>query len=297
MVSTDSEEPPSSSPAHQNQLNQLSVTEEEPAERSGDETVPASTPKITVKPLRPPTAADSVDGSSAAVGGASAGDSFEERKSQSLEPNEDEEEEEEEEDEEEEPPEINYCTVKISPDKPPKERLKLIIKTDVIRNAIAKAAAAAESRSEKKSRSKKHKHKQLLAAGSGAAPASGATPAEINSEFKTPSPHLALSEANSQQAQHTPSHLHQLHQLHPQRGSAVISPTTRSDHDFDSQSSVLGSISSKGNSTPQLLAQAVQEDSCVIRSRGSSVITSDLETSQHSSLVAPPRTLSHDWSP
>nr|AKD43181.1 wapl-RA [Drosophila melanogaster] len=288
LVSTDSEEPPSSSPAHQNQLNQLSVTEEEPAERSGDETVPASTPKITVKPLRPPTAADSVDGSSAAVGGASAGDSFEERKSQSLEPNEDEEEEEEEEDEEEEPPEINYCTVKISPDKPPKERLKLIIKTDVIRNAIAKAAAAAESRSEKKSRSKKHKHKQLLAAGSGAAPASGATPAEINSEFKTPSPHLALSEANSQQAQHTPSHLHQLHQLHPQRGSAVISPTTRSDHDFDSQSSVLGSISSKGNSTPQLLAQAVQEDSCVIRSRGSSVITSDLETSQHSSLVAPP---------
>ncbi|XP_017112846.1 protein wings apart-like [Drosophila elegans] len=298
LVSTDSEEPPSSSPAaHQNQHNLLPVTDEEPADRTGDETVPASTPKITVKPLRPPppSAADSVETSSATGGGGgAAGDSFEERKS--LDPNQEDEEDEEEEDEEEEPPEINYCTVKISPDKPPKERLKLIIKTDVIRNAIAKAAAAAESRSEKKSKSKKHKHKQLLAAAGPApavaAPASapGANPAEPNSEFKTPSPHLAFSEQanNSQQAQQHPPSNQQHHQLHPQRGSAVISPTTRSDHDFDSQSSVLGSISSKGNSTPQLLAQAVQEDSCVIRSRGSSVITSDLETSQHSSLVAPP---------
>lgn len=281
LVSTDSEEPPSSSPAH---YNQQLAAEPEPADRGADETVPpASTPKIIVKPLRPP---DSAEGSAAAAalaaGAATAADS-----------NEDEEdEEEEEEEEEEEPPEINYCTVKISPDKPPKERLKLIIKTDVIRNAIAKAAAAAESRSEKKSKSKKHKHKQLLAAaaaaaaGGSSAPGTGAsTPAEISSEFKTPSPHLALSEA--QQA-HTQPHPHHHHHLHPQRGSAVISPTTRSDHDFDSQSSVLGSISSKGNSTPQLLAQAVQEDSCVIRSRGSSVITSDLETSQHSSLVAPP---------
>ncbi|EDX16900.1 wapl [Drosophila simulans] len=273
LVSTDSEEPPSSSPAHHNQLNQLSVTEEEPPEREATEAAPSSRFRRWI-----------ICGSWRSISRRF----FRGTQVPVTRTNEDEEEEEEEEDEEEEPPEINYCTVKISPDKPPKERLKLIIKTDVIRNAIAKAAAAAESRSEKKSRSKKHKHKQLLAAGSGAAPASGATPAEINSEFKTPSPHLALSEANSQQAQHTPSQLHQLHQLHPQRGSAVISPTTRSDHDFDSQSSVLGSISSKGNSTPQLLAQAVQEDSCVIRSRGSSVITSDLETSQHSSLVAPP---------
>lgn len=133
LVSTDSEEPPSSSPAH---YNQQLAAEPEPADRGADETVPpASTPKIIVKPLRPP---DSAEGSAAAAalaaGAATAADS-----------NEDEEdEEEEEEEEEEEPPEINYCTVKISPDKPPKERLKLIIKTDVIRNAIAKAAAAAE---------------------------------------------------------------------------------------------------------------------------------------------------------
>ncbi|XP_017034665.1 protein wings apart-like [Drosophila kikkawai] len=275
LVSTDSEEPPSNSPAH---YNQQLATEPEPADRSADETVPpASTPKIIVKPLRPP---DLAEGSAAAAAETEAATAAEAQDN-----NEDEEdEEEEEEEEEEEPPEINYCTVKISPDKPPKERLKLIIKTDVIRNAIAKAAAAAESRSEKKSKSKKHKHKQLLASGSAATGAGTTTPAEISSEFKTPSPHLALSEA---QQTHT-THPHHHHHLHPQRGSAVISPTTRSDHDFDSQSSVLGSISSKGNSTPQLLAQAVQEDSCVIRSRGSSVITSDLETSQHSSLVAPP---------
>ncbi|XP_017093103.2 protein wings apart-like [Drosophila bipectinata] len=291
LVSTDSEEPPSSSPAdhqhyHPNPLqSHPGQDDDDLPERTGSgsgngdgDTVPASTPKIIVKPLRPPeaTGSDGKSPSAAAAGGAaaSAGEST------SLQEAEDEDEEEEEEDEEEEPPEINYCTVKISPDKPPKERLKLIIKTDVIRNAIAKA----ESRSEKKSKSKKHKHKQLLQAAGAAAGAAGATaPAAESSEFKTPSPHLALSDPNQLHSQAT-----QLHHLHPQRGSAVISPTTRSDHDFDSQSSVLGSISSKGNSTPQLLAQAVQEDSCVIRSRGSSVITSDLETSQHSSLVAPP---------
>ncbi|KAH8332068.1 hypothetical protein KR067_011710 [Drosophila pandora] len=288
LVSTDSEEPPSSSPAdhqryHPHPLQSHPEQDDEDLpERTEDgdgDTVPASTPKITVKPLRPPETAGS-DGtapSSSAAGGGAAASAGEPA---ALQEAEDEDEEEEEEDEEEEPPEINYCTVKISPDKPPKERLKLIIKTDVIRNAIAKA----ESRSEKKSKSKKHKHKQLLQAAGSAAGAAGATapPAE-SSEFKTPSPHLALNDPNQLHSQAT-----QLHHLHPQRGSAVISPTTRSDHDFDSQSSVLGSISSKGNSTPQLLAQAVQEDSCVIRSRGSSVITSDLETSQHSSLVAPP---------
>ncbi|KAH8317519.1 hypothetical protein KR074_011613 [Drosophila pseudoananassae] len=295
LVSTDSEEPPSSSPAdHQHyhpnpfQSHPGQDDEDDLPERTGigsgngdEDTVPASTPKIIVKPLRPPEATGSDGKSPSASAAATGGAAASAGESTSLQEAEDEDEEEEEEDEEEEPPEINYCTVKISPDKPPKERLKLIIKTDVIRNAIAKA----ESRSEKKSKSKKHKHKQLLQAAGAAAGAAGATApaAPESSEFKTPSPHLALSDPNQLHSQAT-----QLHHLHPQRGSAVISPTTRSDHDFDSQSSVLGSISSKGNSTPQLLAQAVQEDSCVIRSRGSSVITSDLETSQHSSLVAPP---------
>lgn len=163
-----------------------------------------------------------------------------------------------------EPEEFNYCTVKISPDKPPKERLKLIIKTDVIRNALAAAAAAAAAAAsnsavttdkpekEKKSKSKKHKHlKHIMAT-------------TKEGEFKTPSPQ-----------QSTDSNYR-----------TIISPPTLSEKDFDSQSSVLGSISSKGNSTP--LAQVMPDESFVIRSRGSSDITSDLETSQHSSLVAPP---------
>ncbi|XP_030378528.1 protein wings apart-like [Scaptodrosophila lebanonensis] len=271
LVSTDSEEPPNASPAeqqHQQQQQQPHDFEAPDASEAYDVEVkvPApSTPKIIVKPPRPPPAIEAST-----------------TNNNNNNDDDEEEEEEEEEDEEEEPPEINYCTVKISPDKPPKERLKLIIKTDVIRNAIAKAAA------EKKSKSKKHKHpkhaalEQLLPAPAATTTAPGVattTAAHVSaSEFKTPSPHLALS---TDQVQHP-------HALpHHHRGH-VISPTTRSEHDFDSQSSVLGSISSKGNSTPQLLAQAVQEDSCVIRSRGSSVITSDLETSQHSSLVAPP---------
>ncbi|XP_055910314.1 protein wings apart-like [Eupeodes corollae] len=162
-----------------------------------------------------------------------------------------------------EPEEFNYCTVKISPDKPPKERLKLIIKTDVIRNALAAAAAAAAAAAsnsavsidkpekEKKSKSKKHKHlKNIMAT-------------TKEGEFKTPSP-----------------------QQSTENYRTIISPPALSEKDFDSQSSVLGSISSKGNSTP--LAQAIPDEACVIRSRGSSDITSDLETSQHSSLVAPP---------
>ncbi|XP_034490423.1 protein wings apart-like [Drosophila innubila] len=311
LVSTDSEEPPNSSPAQRHF--------ETPNDATLDEDIAivpaATTPKITVKPLRPPATAASTSASDlaedAAVGSevtsqannaATHVDQQQQQQDHDDEEQEEEEEEEEEEDEEEEPPEINYCTVKISPDKPPKERLKLIIKTDVIRNAIAKAAAAAaakaageDSRSEKKSKSKKHKHLKhstvaTTTASATATAAAAATVAAIPvnatenpaSEFKTPSPHLALSDPPQQQPH--PAHHHPAHH---QRGS-VISPTTRSEHDFDSQSSVLGSISSKGNSTPQLLAQAVQEDSCVIRSRGSSVITSDLETSQHSSLVAPP---------
>ncbi|KAH8411776.1 hypothetical protein KR215_010943 [Drosophila sulfurigaster] len=322
LVSTDSEEPPNSSPAqlqHQQQYQEATTATsgataaaaEDDDDEDADATVVPSTPKITVKPLRPPEtslpqaeAAAAITTTAAAASSnevTSHGNSNNNNNSALSNDEEDQEEEEgeEEEEEEDEPPEINYCTVKISPDKPPKERLKLIIKTDVIRNAIAKA--------EKKSKSKKHKHtkhslveqQQLQQQQAAAATTAGATPATAaaavaaaattttvqpegavtGSEFKTPSPHLALSEPQQQQQQQHPPQL--------QRGS-VISPTTRSDHDFDSQSSVLGSISSKGNSTPQLLAQAVQEDSCVIRSRGSSVITSDLETSQHSSLVAPP---------
>lgn len=59
-----------------------------------------------------------------------------------------------------------------------------------------------------------------------------------------------------------------------------------SERDFDSQSSILGSVSSKENSSQFPLA--LPDESCVIRSRGSSDITSDIETSQHSSLVALP---------
>lgn len=55
-----------------------------------------------------------------------------------------------------------------------------------------------------------------------------------------------------------------------------------SDRDFDSQSSVLGSGVSS-NFVPE-----IPEDSQVIRSRGSSDVTSDQDTSQNSSLVAPP---------
>ncbi|XP_030245021.1 protein wings apart-like isoform X2 [Drosophila navojoa] len=277
LVSTDSEEPPNCSPAQQH------MSYETPNDALHDHPIDAivPAPKITVKPLRQPPAKSGKDDNDGIAGG------NRESLAQSAVDNDDdeqedeqEEEEEEDEEEEEEPPEINYCTVKISPDKPPKERLKLIIKTDVIRNAIAKAAA--------KSKSKKHKHlkhAQLVEQVQPTQPVTASTASELaqSSEFKTPSPHLALANEQQQHQQQQQQQLQQ--QLH--RGS-VISPTTRSDHDFDSQSSVLGSISSKGNSTPQLLAQAVQEDSCVIRSRGSSVITSDLETSQHSSLVAPP---------
>ncbi|XP_067638966.1 protein wings apart-like [Eurosta solidaginis] len=198
----------------------------------------------------------------------------------------------------EDPPEINYSTVKISPDKPPKERLKLIIKTDVIRNAIkaaeaAKAAAAAQKAAalaesgsstgerEKKQKSKKHKHLKHAALEQISSTLQANITAIGGSEFKTPSPHLAFNAHLDHQTQQNQQQLSVL-------GRTVISPPALSERDFDSQSSVLGSISSKGNSTPQPLAQAVQEESCVIHSRGSSVITSDLETSQHSSLVAPP---------
>lgn len=54
-----------------------------------------------------------------------------------------------------------------------------------------------------------------------------------------------------------------------------------SDKDFDSQSSILGSVSSN-------FAADAPEDCRVIHSRGSSDITSDQDTSQDSSLVAPP---------
>lgn len=55
-----------------------------------------------------------------------------------------------------------------------------------------------------------------------------------------------------------------------------------SDKDFDSQSSILGSGVSS-NFVPE-----IPEDSQVIHSRGSSDVTSDQDTSQNSSLVAPP---------
>ncbi|GAB0089297.1 hypothetical protein DMENIID0001_038160 [Sergentomyia squamirostris] len=61
-----------------------------------------------------------------------------------------------------------------------------------------------------------------------------------------------------------------------------------SDRDFDSQSSVLGSVSSNNTPTPVALGNLPLEESCVIRRRESSDGTSDIDTSQHSSLVAPP---------
>ncbi|XP_053949793.1 protein wings apart-like [Anastrepha ludens] len=279
LVSTDSEEQPASnnivSPHQQHD------TEPSKSRHSSTEEVPPAhpptvynTPKIIVKPLRPPSP-DPVLPPPPFPAPHAANVSLAHQHHNA-----------------EDPPEINYSTVKISPDKPPKERLKLIIKTDVIRNAIkaaeaAKAAAAAQKAAaaesgatsggerEKKQKSKKHKHLKHAALEQ----ISNSLQANITatgSEFKTPSPHLAFS-----------AHLEQ-HQQPTLLGRTVISPPALSERDFDSQSSVLGSISSKGNSTPQLLAQAVQEESCVIHSRGSSVITSDLETSQHSSLVAPP---------
>ncbi|XP_017475552.1 PREDICTED: protein wings apart-like [Rhagoletis zephyria] len=280
LVSTDSEEQPASNnvASPRQQLD----TELSKSRHASTEEVPPihlptayNTPKIIVKPLRPPSP-DPVLPPPPLPAPHTASVSLAPQHHNA-----------------EDPPEINYSTVKISPDKPPKERLKLIIKTDVIRNAIKaaeaakaaaaaqKAAAAAESGSipgserEKKSKSKKHKHLKHAALEqlSNSLQANIAT---TGSEFKTPSPHLAFN-----------AH------LEPQQQSAlfgrtVISPPALSERDFDSQSSVLGSISSKGNSTPQLLTQIAQEESCVIHSRGSSVITSDLETSQHSSLVAPP---------
>jgi hypothetical protein len=55
--------------------------------------------------------------------------------------------------------------------------------------------------------------------------------------------------------------------------------------EFDSQSSVLGSSISQNTN---LSSVAVPSDSKVIRSRGSSVVTSDIDTSQQSSLAAAP---------
>lgn len=57
-----------------------------------------------------------------------------------------------------------------------------------------------------------------------------------------------------------------------------------SDKDFDSQSSVLGSISSKETA----FVTGVPEDSRVVHSRGSSDLTSDIDTSQSSVIAAPP---------
>ncbi|XP_011200730.2 protein wings apart-like [Bactrocera dorsalis] len=271
LVSTDSEEQPITN--NISSPHQHYDTEPSKSRQASTEEVPSThpppvynTPKIIVKPLRPPSP-DPVLPPPTQPAPQTAHVSNQNS---------------------EDPSEINYSTVKISPDKPPKERLKLIIKTDVIRNAIKaaeaakaaaaaqKAAAAAESGSasggerEKKQKSKKHKHLKHVAL-------EQANIAATGSEFKTPSPHLAFS-----------AHIEQQHPQPTPIGRTVISPPALSERDFDSQSSVLGSISSKGNSTPQLLAQAVHEESCVIHSRGSSVITSDLETSQHSSLVAPP---------
>lgn len=270
-MSTDSEEQPISnniSSPHQHYDIEPSKSRQTSTEEVPSTHPPSvySTPKIIVKPLRPPSP-DPVLPPPNTLPAPQTGNVSHQNS--------------------EDPSEINYSTVKISPDKPPKERLKLIIKTDVIRNAIKaaeaakaaaaaqKAAAATESGSisggerEKKQKSKKHKHLKHAAL-------EQANIAATGSEFKTPSPHLAFSAHIEQHQQPTPV------------GRTIISPPALSERDFDSQSSVLGSISSKGNSTPQLLAQAVHEESCVIHSRGSSVITSDLETSQHSSLVAPP---------
>uniref|UniRef100_A0A1B0CVH6 WAPL domain-containing protein n=1 Tax=Lutzomyia longipalpis TaxID=7200 RepID=A0A1B0CVH6_LUTLO len=61
-----------------------------------------------------------------------------------------------------------------------------------------------------------------------------------------------------------------------------------SDKDFDSQSSILGSVSSNNTPTPVAIGGLPLEETCVIRRRESSDGTSDIDTSQHSSLVAPP---------
>ncbi|XP_055370929.1 protein wings apart-like isoform X2 [Condylostylus longicornis] len=163
-------------------------------------------------------------------------------------------------------PDINYES-KISPDKPPKERLKLIIRTDVLRKALAAEAEKAEKKKEKEKNKKHHKHhhhhhhhKSLTLKISNS-----------DAQFKTPSPQPVVVNDNNCD-------------LYKQL--TINSPSER---DFDSQSSILGSVSSKATTAiGQFPAANVPEESCVIRSRGSSDITSDLETSQHSSLVAPP---------
>uniref|UniRef100_A0A1I8QEG9 WAPL domain-containing protein n=1 Tax=Stomoxys calcitrans TaxID=35570 RepID=A0A1I8QEG9_STOCA len=313
LVSTDSEEqqpnassstPPSETTAANITLTEtpqssltLSIAKSRQASVE-DSSTPAiiTTPKIIVKPLRPP---------SPVLHPAAVSNQQDEEAEESGEEEEEEEEDEEEAEPEPEPPEINYCTVKISPDKPPKERLKLIIKTDVIRNAIAAAAAAeakakakkelleASGRSGNEGKSKKNKKRKHLkhAAVEQLTPQQGSS-----SEFKIPSPHPALGNSNTIHDQLTTHHPPPSSMLHsaPSHSNVtasasrtVVSPAALSEKDFDSQSSVLGSISSKGNSTP-LDIQPPPEESCVLHSRGSSVITSDLETSQHSSLVAPP---------
>lgn len=300
MVSTDSEEqqpnassstPPSESATfNETQLASLSLGKSRQASVE-DSTTPAiiTTPKIIVKPLKPPSP------KSAAANITQAEHTLGSEEEEEEDDDEEEEEEEAEPEPEPEPPEINYCTVKISPDKPPKERLKLIIKTDVIRNALAAAAAAAAKAKAKKEeslsrkegktkKSKKHKHLKHTAVEQLQQPPQ--QPQSSVSEFKTPSPHLGLGIHDPQHPtlpppiNAAPPHTHT-------SARTVISPAALSERDFDSQSSVLGSISSKGNSTPLGLQPPVEE-SCVLHSRGSSVITSDLETSQHSSLVAPP---------
>lgn len=95
----------------------------------------------------------------------------------------------------------------------------------------------------------------------------------------------------------------------PQKPEVVAVPTTRSlrtanvappkasplvsdDKEFDSQSSVLGSVFSQNTAstvTTNNISQFLRDDSRVIHSRGSSVVTSDLEgTSQQSSMAAAP---------
>ncbi|XP_037814610.1 protein wings apart-like [Lucilia sericata] len=299
LVSTDSEEqqpnasctPPSQHSeitANDTQSTLPSVSKSRHSSVEETTTPPVlTTPKIIVKPPKPPSPKPTSP-------------SHNEREQEEQE-EEEEEEEESEEEEEVEPPEINYCTVKISPDKPPKERLKLIIKTDVIRNALAAAAAAAAAKAKKakqaastgndglerpekeKKKSKKHKHLKHAAVEQLAAP-----PQNLAAEFKTPSPHLSLSQTSTNDPPQVVNATQAPSASVSTATRTVISPPTLSEKDFDSQSSVLGSISSKGNSTPLAGLQPAVEESCVIHSRGSSVITSDLETSQHSSLVAPP---------
>lgn len=66
----------------------------------------------------------------------------------------------------------------------------------------------------------------------------------------------------------------------------LASPEPSEEKEFDSQSSILGSISSKET---RFVTTAGPEDSRVIHSRGSSdLATSDIETSQSSSVVAAP---------